>query len=118
MARRTVMNESAKWRSGRDALRTVFSRFSGRGGETPRLFGDDEGVAGERDRDMVLPAEEAATFEVVEAEFSLHVFVDPFGTPALLDDAYDALLAAPRWRQIDEIELGRFGLAVLPLHEQ
>ncbi len=56
MASLKVMKESAKWRSGREAERVVSHRPSGRGGETPHTFGDDERVAAESDRDVMMPA--------------------------------------------------------------
>ena len=45
IARRAVMNESAKWRSGRARLRTVGIFFSGRGGKSADALGDHEGEA-------------------------------------------------------------------------
>ena len=40
-----VMKLSSKWRSGRDGLRIVGCRPSGRGGKMPHAFGSDERVA-------------------------------------------------------------------------
>ena len=45
MPRRMVMNESAKWRSGRAAVLTGVIFFSGRGGKSAGLFRANEGVA-------------------------------------------------------------------------
>jgi hypothetical protein len=56
IANLTVMNESLKWRSGRDRERWTSLRPSGRGGKTPHTFSDDERVAAEGDRNMVMPA--------------------------------------------------------------
>jgi hypothetical protein len=78
------MKESWKCRSGRDSERTVFLRADGRGGETSRAFSGDEGEAGERDRDVVMPPPEAAAFEMVEAELALQVLIDPFDRPAVM----------------------------------
>ena len=49
------MKESAKWRSGRARERTVGTRPGGRGGKSAEALGDDEGVATEHDRDVVMP---------------------------------------------------------------
>ena len=66
----------------------------------------------------MVPAEEGATFEVIETELALHILVDALGAPALLDETDEALpTLAPR-REIEEMKLGRLGLAVLPFHEQ
>ncbi len=45
IASRMVAKLSAKWRSGRERLRVVFQRPSGRGGKMPHTFGNDERVA-------------------------------------------------------------------------
>ena len=93
MARRTVMNESAKWRSGRDRERTVATRPGGRGGKSADAFSDHEGVAAEDDGDVVMPAWEGPPLEVVEPELALEVLVHPLGAPAFLEEADDLLLA-------------------------
>ena len=56
MANRMVMKESSKWRSGRAGERTVSLRPSGRREKTPRALGDDECIATESNRDVVMPA--------------------------------------------------------------
>jgi hypothetical protein len=60
MARRAVMKESAKWRSGRNRERTVSTSPGGRGGKSADALGDNEGVAAEDDRDVVVPGWEGA----------------------------------------------------------
>jgi len=60
-------------------------RDLGRGGESPRSLGSEEGEAAEGDRDVVMPAAEAASFKVIEAELALEVLIYAFGSPALLD---------------------------------
>ena len=66
MARRTVMNESATWRSGR-ATERVGSTFAVcRGEKRPSTLGHDEGVATENDGDVVVPAPESPPLEVIE----------------------------------------------------
>src|SRR5207253_11219596 len=74
MANRAVMNESGKWRSGRDRLRVATSRPSVRGGKTPHAFSDDEREAAEHDGDVVVPTGEAPPFVVVESELAFQVF--------------------------------------------
>jgi len=81
------MNESAKWRSGLDLVRTSLTSPSGRGGKSEDPLGGDEGVAAQRYRDVVVPAREAASFEVVEAQLALEVFVGALGPIPLLDEA-------------------------------
>ncbi len=71
MASRAEMKLSWKWRSGREELRVGVSRPSGRGGETPHPFSNDERVAAQGDRDVMVPAREAAAFVVVQPEFTL-----------------------------------------------
>ena len=48
--------------------RIVLHLASGRGGEVPRAFGDDERVAAQDDGDMVVPTGKRAALDVVEAE--------------------------------------------------
>jgi hypothetical protein len=90
-----VMKLSGKWRSGRDGVRVGVSRPSGRGGKTPHAFGNDEREAAQGDRDMVVPAEESATLEVVEAELVLEVLVDTLGAPPLHDEPNQLFLGSP-----------------------
>src|SRR2546426_11598616 len=68
IAIRALMKLSGKWRSGRERLRLGLRRPSGRGGETPHAFRNDERVAAQSDRDMVMPTAELSSFEVVEPE--------------------------------------------------
>src|SRR5262245_38046710 len=117
MARRTVMKESTKCRSGRAAERCVAIRPSFRGGKVPRTLTDDERVAAEDDRDVVIPSGEGAAFEVIEPELSLEVFVGALGSPALLHQAHDPLLAHAS-RQRGEHEVRRSLLALGPLDHE
>src|SRR5258706_12860689 len=89
IASRTVMKLSWKWRSGRDRLRVVGQRPSGREGKMARSFGDDKPAAREHGRDVVMRARVAPSFVVVEAELALEVFVRALGTPALHDEAHE-----------------------------
>jgi len=57
---RSVTSESRKWRSGRVSDRMVSVLCSGRGGERSHVVGDQEGVAGKYDADVVVPAYEGS----------------------------------------------------------
>ena len=85
MARRAVMNESAKCRSGRDAERTRRTFPSGRGGEMLHPFGDDEREAAECDRNMMVPAHEGAALVVIETQLFLELLMGLLADPARLD---------------------------------
>src|SRR5262245_20115195 len=117
MATRAVMKESWKWRSGRERDLVVAHRPSGRGGNTPHTFGDDERIAAEDDRDVVMPGGEAAAFEVVEAELTLEVFIQALGAVSLLDEPHEPLPATGRRHRREEV-LGRLALAVRPLDDE
>ena len=79
------MKESEKLRSGRAGERTVRLRPSWRREKKRCSFRDDEGVAAERDRDMVMPARVTAPLIVIEAQFAFQVLVDALRLPALLE---------------------------------
>src|SRR5271156_5990157 len=112
-----VGKEAAKGRSGREDDLSTRTFPSLRGGEVPQTLSDDEGVAAEDDRDVMMPASEAPSFEVVEPQLALHLFVSGLRTPALFDDAHELLLAH-RSRQRRQRVLGRLLLAVGPFDEQ
>ena len=71
MTRRQVMKESTKCRSGRDGALVGFSLPSARGGETPHTLRNDESVAAQYDRDVVVPAGKRAPLEGVESQLPL-----------------------------------------------
>src|ERR1700685_1705552 len=73
IARRMVMKESAKWRSGRAADRVKGTFAFRRGGKSAGWFRADEGIAPQGDRDVVVPPWKRATLEVVEPELALEV---------------------------------------------
>ena len=98
MLSRTLMNESAKCRSGRVFDRTRATGISGRGGERPSEDGQDEGVADEDNTYMVLPPWIRSAFEVVETEFALHVLIGPFCSPALLCQANQFVQRRTLWQ--------------------
>ena len=110
------MKESWKWRSGRDRVRTVARRPSG-GGKSEGTFAGDERVAAEHDGHVMLPAAVAATFEVIEAELSLQIFEDAFGSPALLECA-DEMFEWRVLRETGEIKLRWLGATVLPFDHE
>ena len=64
----------------------------------PHAFGDDERVAAEGHRDVVMPTREAPSFEVVETKLALEIFVDALGPPPLHHDADELSLRHARGR--------------------
>jgi len=117
MDRRAVMKLSAKCRSGREWLRVVSHRPSGRGGKTLHTFSDDERVAAEGNGDVVVPALEASSLEVVEAQLALQVFIDTLSAPALHDQPDELSLGDVLGQGGEEI-VGGFVLAVAPLESE
>ncbi len=115
-ARRTVMKESGKWRSGREKDLSVSIVSSGRGGKRPSMLGREEGVGGEDHRDMVVPAGPPSALEVVEAELTLEVLVHALGPPPLLNQPHERLLADLAQRHQEE--LGGLLFAVGPLGDE
>src|SRR5258706_15911947 len=111
------MNESLKWRSGRDLERTVSTHPCGRGGKSADAFSDHESIAAEDDGDVVVPARERAAFEVVEAELALEIFVHAFGAPALFEQANDFFFAHATWQRRKQ-ELTRLLLVFGPLGDE
>src|SRR5258708_23556100 len=117
MASRMVANESATCRSGRVLGRARSTVPAGRGGKTPHTLRDDEGVAADRDGNMVMPTGETPPLEVVEPELALHLLVDALGAVALLEEANELLLAhLPTQR--GERKFRRFSFAIGPLDEE
>src|SRR5689334_6764637 len=99
IARRAVMKLSWKWRSGRAELRVVSWRPSGRGGKMPHALSDDERVAAQSDRHMMMPTRIPAALKVIEAEFPFEVFVHALRAPALHHGTNQLLLGhRPRKR--------------------
>ena len=92
------MKLSWKCRSGRERLRDGFQRFSGRGGEMPHTFSDDERVAAKDDGDVVMPTGEPPAFVVIETELAFQILICPLGSPALHDKA-DELFSGPAVRK-------------------
>ena len=71
MARRAVAKESAKCLSGRACERVTATGAFGRGGKMPHTFGDDERIAAENDRDVVVPSREGTALEVIQPQAPL-----------------------------------------------
>src|SRR5438105_2304087 len=101
------MSESGKWRSGREAVRTGRLGLgpSYLRGETPRALGDEEGVAAQDNRDVMVPAGVAASLVVVQTQLALDLLVHALGAVALLD-ATDELLHRDVLAERREVELG------------
>ena len=114
---RTVMNESKKWRSGREWLRVVSSLPSRRGGKPPSLLGGNERIDAQGDTDVMVPSWETTPLEVVQTQLTFEVFVDALRAPALLDGP-DQLLHGDLPRQRPEVVLGRGILALWPLNDK
>ena len=83
----------------------------------PHAFRDDERVAAEGDGNVVVPAREAPSLEMVETEFALEVLVDAFGPPPLHHDAYELPLRHSLGESRERV-VGGFVLPVAPLDEQ
>jgi hypothetical protein len=83
----------------------------------PHTFGDDERVAAQDDRDVVMPAGKAAAFEVVEAELAFQVLVDALCAPALHHDPYELLLRHALGQRRQEV-VRRLRFAVAPFDQQ
>src|SRR5580658_4748644 len=83
-----------------------------------RPFCDDERVAGEHDRHVVMPAGVPAAFIVIEAKFALEVLIGALGAPTLHHDAHELL---PRHlvdgERAEEV-VRRLGLTVAPLDQE
>ena len=106
------MKESAKCRSGRDGERVTVTRPSGRGGKMPHTLGNEERVAAQDDRDVMVPPGVRAAFEVIEAELALELFVGSFRAPSFLHGAHDLLLRhPPRQGREDAVRRLRFRMA-------
>src|SRR5207247_3239460 len=66
---------------------------------------------------VMMPSRKASSFEMVEPELALEVFVHALGSPTLLDEVHE-VLHRKIVRQGGEMELGGLGLVVAPLHQQ
>ena len=83
----------------------------------PHTLRDDEGVAADRDGNVVMPTGETSPLEVVEPELALHLLVDALSAVALLEEAHKLLLAHLA-TQRGEREVRRFSFTVGPLDEE
>ena len=59
----------------------------------PRAFSDNERIAAEDNRDVMMPSRERAPLEMVQPEFSFEFLVRLLRAPALFEDANNLLLA-------------------------
>jgi len=80
-------------------------------------FGDDERVAAQGNGDVVVPTAKAPTFEVVEPQLALQIFVDTFRAPPLHDQANELPLGDVLGQGGEEVIGGLF-LAVAPFDEE
>src|SRR5829696_8638359 len=117
IASRMVAKLSSKWRSGRERLRVVFQRPSGRGGEMPHTFGNDERVAAQDDRDVMVPARKSSALVVVEPELALEVLVGALGSPALHHHPHQLLLGYALGERAEEVVRGLV-LVVTPFDQE
>ena len=83
----------------------------------PHTLRDHEGVAANGDGNVVMPAEETSSLEVVEPELALHLLVDPLGAVALLEQTHE-LLFAHLATERGEREFRRFNFAIRPLDDE
>src|ERR1019366_9083079 len=85
--------------AARESARAALDRRAV-GGKMPHTLRDDEGVAADGDRNVMMPAEEASPFEVVEPQLALHLFVDALGAISFLEETHELLFAhRPRQRR-------------------
>ena len=69
----------------------------------PHTFGNDERVAAEDDRDVMMPAGKASSLVVIEAKFAFEVLVGAFGSPTLHHDLHQLLLGQALGKRTEEI---------------
>src|ERR1041384_8869217 len=69
----------------------------------PRTFGDDERVAAENDRDVMMPTGEPSALIVIEAELALEILVDTLGAPPLHDQSYELLARHLMGQRAEEV---------------
>jgi hypothetical protein len=83
----------------------------------PHAFGNDERIAAEYDRDMMVPAWETASLEVVEPEFPLQILVGTLRSPSLHHRVNQLLSRCSERHRRQEV-VRRLRLSVSPLDEQ
>jgi hypothetical protein len=83
----------------------------------PRTFSDDERVAAEDDRDVMVPTWEAPALVVIETELALEILVGALRAPALHDQPHELLTGHLLWKRTEEVVRGlRFSVA--PFNEK
>ena len=113
------MKESGKCRSGRAGLRTRWTGAFFPRGKSANALGDDERETCEGNGHVVVPPAEATALEMVKAKFTLEVFIDALGSPALFGDTDRLLARKPTARLLgepDDVMLGRCRFAAFPFH--
>jgi hypothetical protein len=83
----------------------------------PHTFGNDERVAAQDDRDVMVPAGIPAAFVVVEPQLALEILIGAFDSPALHHPTHQLLLRQLP-REGAEEAVGGFVLAVAPFDQQ
>ncbi len=83
----------------------------------PHTLGDNERVAAEDDRNVVMPPRKRAALIMVQAELVLELLVSLLGPPALLEDTDNLLLAHPTWQRCQR-EFRRLRFSLRPFNEQ
>lgn len=83
----------------------------------PHTLGDNERVAAEDDRNVMMPPRERAALIMVQAKLPLQFLISLLGTPALLEDADDLLFAHPAWQRCQR-EFRRFLFPLWPFNDQ
>jgi hypothetical protein len=90
---------------------------SGRGGKRSRVLGDQEGVTGEYDADVVVPSDEGAALIMVKPQLAFEVFVRTLDLPAALEGS-NQLFTRSALRHGRKHELRRAGLVLGPLDKK
>src|SRR5688500_13933604 len=83
----------------------------------PHTLGDNERVAAEDDRNVVMPPRKRAALIMVQAGLVLQLLVSLLGPPALLEDT-DNLLLAHSTRQRCQREFRRLRFPLRPFNDQ
>ena len=83
----------------------------------PHPFGQDERVAAENDRDVMVPARKPPALIVIEAELALEILVRALGSPALHHHPYQLLLGQSLRERAEDV-VGRLLLVVTPFDQQ
>ena len=83
----------------------------------PHTFGNDERVAAQDDRDVMVPAGKPAAFVVIKTEFVLEILVRAFDAPPLHHSPHELFLGEASWKRAEEA-VGRGRFVVAPFDQQ